>query len=61
LSNERARVYAERGVPKSSIDVIATSVNPITLGRDSVDGVTIGFDEKGGKADGTVLMTFLSL
>ncbi|OKP09804.1 hypothetical protein PENSUB_4805 [Penicillium subrubescens] len=49
LSNERARVYAERGVPKSSIDAIATGVTPITFGRESVDGVTIGFDEKGEK------------
>lgn len=49
MSNERACVYAERGVPKSSIDVIAMSVNPITFGSDSVDGVTIGFDEQGEK------------
>ncbi|KAE8361346.1 hypothetical protein BDV27DRAFT_160809 [Aspergillus caelatus] len=49
LSNKQARVYAECGVPKSSIDVITTSVNPITFGRDSVDGVTIGFDKKGEK------------
>ncbi|KAL3265178.1 hypothetical protein ABHI18_000032 [Aspergillus niger] len=55
----RARVYAERGVPKISIDKVPPamsvntstflsqqiSVNPFTFGRGAVDGVTIGVNE----------------
>ncbi|GLA19280.1 hypothetical protein AnigIFM62618_006949 [Aspergillus niger] len=55
----RARVYAERGVPKISIDKAPPamsvntstflsqqiSVNPFTFGRGAVDGVTIGVNE----------------
>lgn len=53
VTQNRARIYAERGVSKSSIHTIAIAAtgpsgfNPITFGRDSVDGVTIGFNEDG--------------
>lgn len=51
MSKSRARIYAERGVNTAWLDSVPVSfnawnvTNPFTFGRDSVDGITIGYDE----------------
>ncbi|KAK5806417.1 hypothetical protein VI817_000675 [Penicillium citrinum] len=50
-SKERARIYAERGTDKEMSEVVpwaAIGHNPFTFGRDSVDGITIGYNESKG-------------